>query len=124
MKLKYSGLTASGNTHPIFTRGDIYRDQYGGTVMIKGVEERRVTYRREGYEYDCVMPVYQFRRDFSLVQTAPHNVSTSNAVARANIQKLKTMINGFRGKNETGTERKTAVTRHKTQRNRSHYFCG
>ncbi len=64
MKLKYSGLTASGNTHPKFTRGDIYRDQYGGTVMIKGVEERRVTYRREGYEYDCVMPVYQFDRDF------------------------------------------------------------
>ncbi|EGX8498441.1 DUF4222 domain-containing protein, partial [Escherichia coli] len=56
MKFKYSGLTASGNTHPKFTRGDIYRDQYGGTVMIKGVEERRVTYRREGYEYDCVMP--------------------------------------------------------------------
>ncbi|EET0654476.1 DUF4222 domain-containing protein, partial [Escherichia coli] len=24
MKLKYSGLTASGNTHPKFTRGDIY----------------------------------------------------------------------------------------------------
>ncbi|HBD0585864.1 TPA: DUF4222 domain-containing protein, partial [Escherichia coli] len=28
MKLKYSGLTASGYTHPKFTRGDIYRDQY------------------------------------------------------------------------------------------------
>ncbi|MGK3687287.1 DUF4222 domain-containing protein, partial [Escherichia coli] len=27
MKLKYSGLTASGNTHPKFMRGDIYRDQ-------------------------------------------------------------------------------------------------
>ncbi|TJQ02436.1 DUF4222 domain-containing protein, partial [Escherichia coli] len=26
------------------------------------------------------------------------NVPTSNARARANIQKLKTMINGFRGK--------------------------
>ncbi|EJD4437034.1 DUF4222 domain-containing protein, partial [Escherichia coli] len=26
MKFKYSGLTASGNTHPKFTRGDIYRD--------------------------------------------------------------------------------------------------
>ncbi|MDI0917790.1 DUF4222 domain-containing protein, partial [Escherichia coli] len=37
-------------------------------------------------------------RDFSLVQTAPHNVPTSNARARANIQKLKTMINAFRGK--------------------------
>ncbi|MCU6254274.1 DUF4222 domain-containing protein [Escherichia coli] len=98
MKLKYSGLTASGNTHPKFTRGDIYRDQYGGTVTIKGVEERRITYRREGYEYDCVMPVYQFRRDFSLVQAAPHNVPTSREKARVNIQKLKTMINGFRGK--------------------------
>ncbi|HDB9847006.1 TPA: DUF4222 domain-containing protein, partial [Escherichia coli] len=42
MKLKYSGLTASGKTRTKFMRGDIYRDQYGGTVMIKGVEERRV----------------------------------------------------------------------------------
>ena len=98
MKLKYSGLTASGNTHPKFTRGDIYRDQYGGTVMIKGVEERRVTYRREGYEYDCVMPVYQFRRDFSLVQTAPRNQPTSKEKARVNIQAIRKMLNGFRGK--------------------------
>ena len=37
MKLKYSGLTASGKTRTKFMRGDIYRDQYGGTVMIKGV---------------------------------------------------------------------------------------
>ncbi|EHK2815727.1 DUF4222 domain-containing protein [Escherichia coli] len=98
MKKKNSGFTASGNTHPKFTRGDIYRDQYGGTVMIKGVEERRVTYRREGYEYDCVMPVYQFVRDFSLVQAVPRNVPTSREKARANIQKMKTMINGFRDK--------------------------
>ncbi|EJR7461344.1 DUF4222 domain-containing protein, partial [Escherichia coli] len=93
-----SGLTASGNTHPKFTRGDIYRDQYGGTVMIKGVEERRVTYRREGYEYDCVMPVYQFRRDFSLVQAAPRSKPTSRKKARANIQEIKKMLNVFRGK--------------------------
>lgn len=98
MEMKNSGFIASGPARPEFMNGDIYRDKYGGTVTIKGVAERRITYRREGYEYDCVMPVYQFRRDFSLVQTAPHNVSTSNARARANIQKLKTMINGFRGK--------------------------
>lgn len=98
MKFKYSGLTASGTARPEIRNGDIYRDKYGGTVTIKCVAERRVTYRRDGYGYDCVMPVYQFRRDFSLVQTAPHNVPTSNARARANIQKLKTMINGFRGK--------------------------
>ena len=99
MKLKYSGLTASGNTHPKFTRGDIYRDQYGGTVMIKGVEERRVTYRREGYEYDCVMPVYQFRRDFSLVQTAPHNVPTSNARAWAHAKQWQEQDGRLAGDN-------------------------
>ncbi|EES7704593.1 TPA: DUF4222 domain-containing protein [Escherichia coli] len=98
MKKKNSGFTASDFSRPEIRPGDIFRDNYGGTVMIKGVAGRCVTYRREGYEYDCVMPVYQFRRDFSLVQTAPHNVPTSNASARANIQKLKTMINGFRGK--------------------------
>ncbi|EET9011570.1 DUF4222 domain-containing protein [Escherichia coli] len=98
MRTYLSGLTASGPARPEIRPGDIFRDNYGGVVEIKGVAERRITYRREGYEYDCVMPVYQFRRDFSLVQTAPHNVPTSNARARANIQKLKTMINGFRGK--------------------------
>ncbi|HCP7795560.1 TPA: DUF4222 domain-containing protein [Escherichia coli] len=98
MKLKYSGLTASGKTRTKFMRGDIYRDQYGGTVTIKSVEERRVTYRREGYEYDCVMPVYQFVRDFSLVQAVPRNVPTSNVKALAKIQKMKKMINAFRGK--------------------------
>ncbi|EFF3876046.1 DUF4222 domain-containing protein, partial [Escherichia coli] len=48
MKLKYSGLTASGPARPEIRNGDIYRDQYGGTVMIKGVAGRCVTYRREG----------------------------------------------------------------------------
>ncbi|HFO6414029.1 TPA: DUF4222 domain-containing protein [Escherichia coli] len=98
MKLKYSGLTASGKTRTKFMRGDIYRDKYGGTVMIKGVDERRVTYRREGYEYDCVMPVYQFDRDFSLVQAAPRSKPTSREKARANIQEIRKMLNVFRGK--------------------------
>ncbi|EFA4264908.1 DUF4222 domain-containing protein [Escherichia coli] len=98
MKLRYSGLTASGKTRTKFMRGDIYRDQYGGTVMIKGVEERRVTYRREGYEYDCVMPVYQFARDFTLVQAAQRSKPTSREKARANIQEIRKMLNVFRGK--------------------------
>ncbi|HHQ1668754.1 TPA: DUF4222 domain-containing protein [Escherichia coli] len=98
MKLKYSGLTASGHARPEIRSGDIYRDQYGGTVMIKGVAGRCVTYRREGYEYDCVMPVYQFRRDFSLVQAAPRSKPTSREKARANIQEIRKMLNVFRGK--------------------------
>ena len=98
MKKKNSGFTASGPARPEIRPGDIFRDNYGGTVTIKGVAERRITYRRDGYEYDCVMPVYQFRRDFSLVQAAPHSKPTSREKARANIQKMKTMINGFRDK--------------------------
>ena len=98
MKNKNSGVNASGPARPEIRPGDIFRDNYGGTVMIKGVEERRITYRREGYEYDCVMPVYQFARDFSLVQAVPRNVPTSREKARANIQKIKSMINAFRGK--------------------------
>ena len=98
MEMKNSGFIASGPARPEFMNGDIYRDKYGGMVTIKGVAERRITYRREGYEYDCVMPVYQFRRDFSLIQATPRKQPTSNAKARANIQKMKTMINGFRGK--------------------------
>ncbi|EFJ7284555.1 DUF4222 domain-containing protein [Escherichia coli] len=82
MKLKYSGLTASGKTHPEFIRGDIYRDKYGGIVTIISMRERRITYRR----------------DFSLMQAVPRRSPTSNAKAEANIQKMKNMINGFRGK--------------------------
>ena len=98
MKKKNSGFTASGLARPEIRPGYIFRDNYGGTVTIKGVAERRITYRRDGYEYDCVMPVYQFRRDFSLVQAAPRSKPTSREKARANIQKMKTMINGFRDK--------------------------
>ncbi|GCZ23873.1 hypothetical protein HmCmsJML160_01536 [Escherichia coli] len=98
MKQKNSGFTASGPARPEIRPGDIFRDNYGGTVTIKGVAERRITYRREGYDYDCVMPVYQFRRDFSLVQTTPRKQPTSKEKARANIQAIRKMLNGFRGK--------------------------
>ncbi|HAX5210385.1 TPA: DUF4222 domain-containing protein [Escherichia coli] len=98
MKQKNSGFTASGLPRPEIRPGDIFKDKYGGVVEIKAMAERRVTYRREGYDYDCVMPVYQFRRDFSLVRAALRSQPTSNAKARANIQKMKNMINGFRGK--------------------------
>ena len=98
MKNKNSGVTASDPARPEFMNGDIYRDKYGGMVTIKGLAERRITYRRDGYNYDCVMPVYQFRRDFSLVHAAPRSKTTSREKARGNIQKMKSMINAFRGK--------------------------
>ncbi|WP_235166125.1 DUF4222 domain-containing protein, partial [Escherichia coli] len=54
MKQKISGFTASGPVRPEIRPGDIFRDNYGGTVTIKGIAGRCVTYRRDGYGYDCV----------------------------------------------------------------------
>ncbi|MCK3515636.1 DUF4222 domain-containing protein, partial [Escherichia coli] len=48
--------------------------------------------------YDCVMPVYQFRRDFSLVQNATRGKPTSREKARENIKKIKSMLSASRGK--------------------------
>ncbi|HFV4531827.1 TPA: DUF4222 domain-containing protein, partial [Escherichia coli] len=42
MKNKNSGVNASGPARPEIRPSDIFRDNYGGTVMIKGVEERRI----------------------------------------------------------------------------------
>ena len=37
MKQKISGFTASGPARPEIRPGDIFRDNYGGTVTIKSV---------------------------------------------------------------------------------------
>lgn len=89
MKAKNSGFTASAKTRPEFMHGDIYRDKYGSTVMIKGVSERRMTYRREGYEYDCVMPVYQLQRDYTLVD---HRETVNQNRAARYIRKIREML--------------------------------
>lgn len=89
MGMKNTGVNASGLSRPEIRSGDIFKDNYGGTVMIKGVEERRITYRREGYEYDCVMPVYQFRRDFTLVG---HRKAVNQKRAASYIRKIREML--------------------------------
>lgn len=89
MGMKNTGVNASGPARPEFMNGDIYRDKYGGTVTIKGVAERRITYRREGYSYDCVMPVYQFQRDFTLVD---HRETVNQNRAARYIRKIREML--------------------------------
>ncbi|ELT9840971.1 DUF4222 domain-containing protein [Escherichia coli] len=89
MKQKISGFTASGLPRPEIRPGDIFRDNYGGTVTIKSVAGRCVTYRRDGYEYDCVMPVYQFRRDFTLVG---HRKDVNQKRAASHIRKIREML--------------------------------
>ncbi|MGZ0108443.1 DUF4222 domain-containing protein [Escherichia coli] len=89
MKQKNSGFTASGLSRPEIRPGDIFKDKYGGTVTIKSVAGRCVTYRRDGYEYDCVMPVYQFRRDFTLVG---HRKAVNQKRAASHIRKIREML--------------------------------
>ncbi|EJY1856821.1 DUF4222 domain-containing protein [Escherichia coli] len=89
MKKKNSGFTASGLPRPGIRPDDIFKDKYGGTVTIKDVEERRITYRREGYDYDCVMPVYQFRRDFKLVG---NRKAVNQKRAASYIRKIREML--------------------------------
>ena len=89
MKQKNSGFTASGLPRPEIRPGDIFRDNYGGTVTIKHVAGRCVTYRRDGYGYDCVMPVYQFRRDFKLVG---HRKAVNQKRAASYIRKIREML--------------------------------
>ncbi len=71
MKQKNSGFTASGLPRPEICPGDIFRDNYGGTVTIKSVDDFRVTYIREGYAHPCVSSLMRFEREFTLVSKAP-----------------------------------------------------
>lgn len=73
MKNKNSGFTASGPARPEFMNGDIYRDKYGGMVTIKGVAERRITYRR----------------DFTLVG---HRKAVNQKRAASYIRKIREML--------------------------------
>ncbi|EJT7002017.1 DUF4222 domain-containing protein, partial [Escherichia coli] len=76
MKKKNSGFTASGLSRPEIRHGDIYRDtRRGGRVVIRHVTPGNITYRREAYEYDCVMPRRQFERDFILVENKQQAVA-------------------------------------------------
>ena len=90
MKKKNSGFTASGLSRPEIRLGDIYRDtRRGGRVVIRHVTPGNITYRREAYEYDCVMPVYQFRRDFTLVD---HYKAVNQKRAASYIRKIREML--------------------------------
>ncbi|HFP5387705.1 TPA: DUF4222 domain-containing protein [Escherichia coli] len=88
-KIKFTGLNASGQTHPKIRIGDIFRDKYGDSVVINSVYERHITYRRAGYDYDCVMPVHQFRRDFTLVG---HRKAVNQKRAASYIRKIREML--------------------------------
>ncbi|HDV1335366.1 TPA: DUF4222 domain-containing protein, partial [Escherichia coli] len=48
-----------------------------------------ITYRREAYEYDCVMPRRQFERDFILVENKQLAVARR---AASNIKKIRAML--------------------------------
>ena len=81
MKNKFSGFIASGQTHSKISLGDIFKDSYGYRVKIISVDDRRVSYLRDGYDFECVMPRQQFERDFILVK----NCKTDNQLSLIHI---------------------------------------
>ena len=90
MQKKDSGFTASGLPRPEIRFGDIYRDtRRGGRVVIRHVTPGNITYRREAYEYDCVMPRRQFERDFILMENKKQVMARRAAV---NIKKIRAML--------------------------------
>ena len=73
MKNKFSGFIASGQAHSKISLGDIFR----------------VSYLRDGYDFECVMPRQQFERDFILVK----NCKTDNQRRAAGyIRKIRAML--------------------------------
>ncbi|MFJ5503844.1 DUF4222 domain-containing protein [Pectobacterium carotovorum] len=46
-----------------------YRDHYGKIVHVVGYDRQneRVIYMREGYEHECVSPLWQFQAKFTRV---------------------------------------------------------
>ncbi|EBX0574550.1 DUF4222 domain-containing protein [Salmonella enterica subsp. enterica serovar Utah] len=90
MKNKNSGFAASGHARPEIRFGDIYRDtRRGGRVVIRHVTSGNITYRREAYEYDCVMPRRQFERDFILMENRQQAIKRRAAI---NIKKIREML--------------------------------
>ncbi|HBA9555627.1 TPA: DUF4222 domain-containing protein [Escherichia coli] len=70
--------------------GDIFRDtRRGGRVVIRHVTPGNITYRREAYENNCVMPRRQFDRDFILVENKQQVVARR---AATNIKKIRAML--------------------------------
>ena len=89
MKNKFSGFIASGQTHSKISLGDIFKDSYGYRVKIISVDDRRVSYLRDGYDFECVKPRQQFERDFILVK----NCKTDNQRRAAGyIRKIRAML--------------------------------
>ncbi|MEG0232913.1 MAG: DUF4222 domain-containing protein [Hafnia sp.] len=62
MKIKNSGFTASGHAQP--KKGDKYKDSHGSLIEITYVFGERVTYKRDGYNAECVCSIGRLRRDF------------------------------------------------------------
>ena len=90
MKKKNSGFTASGLSRPEIRHGDIYRDTIrGGRAVICHVTPGNITYRREAYEYDCIMSRRPFERDFILVENKQQEATRRAAM---NIKKIRAML--------------------------------
>jgi hypothetical protein len=96
MKNKLTGLTAGGLAHPEIRNGDKWKDGRGNIVIIQSNRFNRVTFIREGYSGECILPVTRFESEFTLVthQTFGEWCKTNNTAEC--IQNLRAVINASR----------------------------
>lgn len=96
MKKTLTGAAASGIAHPEIRKGDTWKDKRGGTVTVKNAGFNRVTFIREGYSGDCILPVLRFESEFTLVkrQTFSEWCKANNTAEK--IQNLCALINTCR----------------------------
>lgn len=67
MENKYSGLNASGLSHPEIRQGDKWRDGWGDIVTVESYRFNRVTFIRDGYLSPCTLNESRFIKEFNPV---------------------------------------------------------
>ncbi|RJT27690.1 DUF4222 domain-containing protein [Buttiauxella izardii] len=100
MKKKLTGLIAGGLAHPEIRQGDKWKDSRGNIVIIQSNRFNRVTFIRDGYSGECILPVARFENEFILVrhQTFSEWCETHNTAEK--IQNLRALINASRERKE------------------------
>lgn len=96
MKKTLTGLAAGGLPRPEIRQGDKWKDKRGSIVIIQSNQFNRVTFIRDGYAGECVLPASRFENEFSLVkhQTFSEWCETNNIAVK--IQNLRALINASR----------------------------
>ncbi|HHT8227055.1 TPA: DUF4222 domain-containing protein [Citrobacter braakii] len=96
MKKKLTGLNAGGFAHPEIRPGDKWKDNRGCLVTVESYRFNRVTFIRDGYSGECILPVTRFEKEFTLVKQQTFGEWCEKHKTAERIQNLRDLINASR----------------------------